>query len=47
MARYCNRILDAKPVVGWAQGDGVEIIDPAVVAMYVMDVWFAADSHLV
>jgi hypothetical protein len=47
MARNGNIISDPQPVVTGAQRDGVEVIDPAVVAMDVMDVRFAADVHLV
>jgi len=47
MARDGNIISDPQTVVTGTQGDGVEVIDPAVVAMDVMDVRFAADVHLV
>jgi hypothetical protein len=47
MAGDSNIISDPQPMVTGAQGDGVEVIDPAVVAMDVMDVRFAADVHLV
>jgi hypothetical protein len=47
MARDGNIISDPQTMVTGTQGDGVEVIDPAVVAMDVMDVRFAADVHLV
>lgn len=40
-------VLDAQPVVGRTKGDGMEIIDPSAVPVDVVNVWFAADVHLV
>ena len=40
-------VLDTQPVVGGAEGDGMEIIDPSAIPVDVVNVWFAADVHLV
>lgn len=42
-----NLIFHPQPVMGRTQGDSVEVIDPSTVSVDVMDVWFAADVHLV